>query len=104
MTAGPDADRLIEWWLATAQADAEACIPKAIDYSSSDLLAIGTSLIPPTSDQRRIEAAIGFYAHGKSARIVGAYVDGRDASDDSWHDLSVYSMMGRYTRRYGQWP
>lgn len=103
--APPGQQELIDWWVATAKADAELTIPKAIEYSAHDLVAMGVGLLGANApDQRRTEAAIAFYASGKAARLVGSYVEGREPSNDSWLDLSIYSMMGRRTREVGSWP
>lgn len=96
---------LIQWWVKLAEADASRTIPKAVEYSAHDLVAMGVGLLESgASDKRRTEAAIAFYACGKAARLVGAYCEGRDPGDDSWFDLSVYSMMGRRVREVGAWP
>lgn len=100
---GLTGDQLIEWWVNKARQDAELTIPKALEYGSSDLLAMGVSIMPNGTDAQRIQAAIAFYASGKSARIIGAHAEGREAKPDSWFDLTVYSMMGRHVQEFGRW-
>jgi hypothetical protein len=48
--------------------------------------------------------AIAFYLLGKATRVFGAYQRGGRPSDDTWHDLTVYSMMARRVRETGGWP
>lgn len=96
--------KIRQWWSDTARRDAEAVIPKAIEYSSLDLTAIGAALPGVIGlDATRTEAGIAFYALGKAARLTGAYGEGRSPSEDTWDDLVVYGMMGRFVRKHGYW-
>jgi hypothetical protein len=97
-------DELREWWLKTAATDLEAVAPKAIEYSSSDLLVIGAGIAPWLTPAQQAEAAVGFYALGKASRITGALSEGREPNIDSWDDLAIYAMMGRRIRHAGGWP
>lgn len=102
-TAGAVED-LIDWWIATAEDDLAKVAPKAVEYSSSDLLVIGSGIAPWLPDPLRLEAAIGFYLLGKASRITGALMEGRTPSSDSWDDAAIYSFMGRRVRATGRWP
>lgn len=95
---------LSEWWTKTAADDLGRVAPKAVEYSSSDLLVIGSGIAPWLPDPLRLEAAIGFYLLGKASRITGALSEGREPSLDSWDDAAIYAMMGRRVRATGRWP
>ena len=96
------------WW---AEVSADDVIPaeiKAKEYGSLDLRIIGSTMrgmigIAPgvVSDE---EIGIVFYQLGKIARAVSAIASGRKPSDDTWHDMTVYSMMVRRVRDSGEWP
>jgi hypothetical protein len=90
-----------EWWVETARVDVDGFLPKLMEYGSHDLVVIGAGMMPHASDSTRMEAGIAFYLLGKASRAVGAYQEGRTPSDDTWLDLSVYSMMGRHVRKFG---
>jgi hypothetical protein len=98
------AEGLTSWWSEAASGDLTKTLPKVEEYSASDLLTMGTSLRPNGTDAERIEIGIAIYVLGKAARIVGALTEGKRPSDDSWQDVTVYSMMGRYAREFGRWP
>lgn len=119
--AGSDAEHaqritesLSDWWMQIATGDMAAVVPKAVEYGSADLKIMGEALISlhPNVDgmspDERItvgqEMAIAFYLLGKVSRLFGAYERGGRPSDDTWHDVSVYSMMGRRVRHEGGWP
>lgn len=104
---------LEKWWQETAQADFEGLLSKISEYGAADLDVIGEALIATTPfkdtppDRRRKighELALSFYALGKIGRLFGAYAQGRLPSDDTIHDLTVYSMMLRRVRAEGGWP
>jgi hypothetical protein len=105
-------EELLTWWRDTCEGDAQRTIPKAIEYGSIDLNIIGFALgecIPTLKEQRRegsteaAEMGIAFYLLGKIARMVSAYSEGQAPSDDTWMDVTVYSMMGRRVRDRGSW-
>lgn len=102
-TAG---DELIEWWAETAAADAEAAATKAEEYGAVDLVIMGTALetMLPEGEVDGQELAIAFYLLGKIARALSAYQRGETPSDDTFHDITVYSMMVRRIRQNGEWP
>jgi hypothetical protein len=90
------------WWLAVAETDLAAFQPKLRQYGSHDLLVVGMGLNPNLDRQQAMEAGVAFYVLGKAARAVEAYRNGFSASDDTWHDLTVYSMMARRIQQTGQ--
>lgn len=115
------------WYEAEQRADRELAMAKRAEYGSADLRIMASALRemlpdPELSELRDafgngeyggmeqqddegyyIEAAIVFYVLGKVSRIVGALSEGRVPSLDSWHDITVYSMMARRTRNSGGW-
>jgi hypothetical protein len=114
--ASPAEERwaVIEKWLrAKFEEDLARLKPKAIEYGASDLKIMGRAmeaLLPEGSDldhQSReragLEMACGFYAMGKAARLYGAWEKGREPSEDTWHDLGIYSWMARFIRDNGRW-
>lgn len=105
-------EELLAWWRMTSDHDAQRTIPKAIEYGSIDLNIIGFALgecIPALREGRRegsteaSEMGIAFYLLGKIARMVSAYSEGQRPSDDTWMDVTVYSLMGRRVRDRGSW-
>ena len=96
------------WWAALSADDVAPAAIKAKEYGSLDLKIIGSTMrgmigIAPNivSDE---EIGIVFYQLGKIARAVSAIGSGRRPSDDTWHDMTVYSMMVRRVRDTGEWP
>ena len=103
-------------WKQLSQADLDGCIEKTGEYGyvDLDLLGAGTlAIIDPDGSRfhdlmqgidelqrARVvrELGIAFYTHGKIARVLGAYADGRVPSDDTWLDITVYAMMARLNR------
>jgi hypothetical protein len=108
------ADQLSDWWQQESTADMLATVPKAIEYGSSDLKAMGQQLVAlhpnvtamDAGERDRVgqEMAIAFYLLGKITRLFGAYERGGSPSDDTIHDVTVYSMMFRRVRATGGWP
>lgn len=100
---------ILEWWRNTSETDAQRTIPKLIEYGSSDLKIMGAAMRELLDNGEQldeatgIELAIGFYLLGKIARIFGAARDGKRASDDTLFDTTVYSMMLRRVREFGEW-
>ena len=99
---------LVSWWAAVAADDVGPAAVKAKEYGSFDLLIIGRTLreamdIGPdvVSDE---EIGISFYLLGKISRAVSAIASGQRPSDDTWHDITVFSMMARRVRETGTWP
>jgi hypothetical protein len=101
-------DDLSGWWAGVSADDVEPAQVKAKEYGAMDLVIIGRTLremIGVTSgvvsDE---EIGILFYTLGKIARAISAVGSGHAPSDDTWHDITVYSMMVRRIREVGQWP
>lgn len=97
------------WWEATSTADLEAMLPKLGEYTSADLVIMGDALVEWGTDALPLgaagqEAACLFYILGKVARAIAALREGRLPSDDTYHDITVYSMMTRRIRERGGWP
>jgi hypothetical protein len=103
-----DKSTLKSWWESTSKAELDAIMPKVIEYGSSDLKLMGDALLmsmPQCKGKvQPEELAIAFYAFGKAARLMGAYADGVAPSEDTWHDLGVYSRMALRVRSVGEWP
>lgn len=106
-------ESITKWWSITAEQDAKTTAPKAAEYGAADLAIMGKameSLFPnleamPAEEREKVglEMAVAFYALGKIARLFGAYQQGRLPGDDSWFDLTVYSLMARRIRSVGYW-
>lgn len=115
-------DRVIDitaWWIGLAKEDAATTAPKAIEYGASDLDIMGKAMEGLFAAVRRArglpaldssslaaigrEMAVAFYALGKAARLFGAYERGELPGEDSWFDLTVYSMMARRIRATERW-
>jgi hypothetical protein len=102
------------WWLNTSASDFMAAVPKAHEYGgtqggSADLRLMGDNLAElmgwrDVSDAIKQELAVWFYAQGKAARLVSDYQQQRPGKADTWHDLTVYSMMARRLQESGNWP
>lgn len=107
-------EELTVWWLMTAAKDLWAQTPKMHEYGgggegSADLRDIGTSLAELTGWEQPDaavvqEMGVWFYAKGKIARLISDYKQRRAGKDDTWHDLTVYSMMARRIKDVGRWP
>ncbi len=107
------ADQIEEWWQKTAGTDSAEIRRKAIKYGAADLKIMGQAmqqLYPGKDDMDSqslqalgLEMACAFYALGKSARLFGAFEQGRAPTDDDWYDLHVYAGMARYIREHGRW-
>lgn len=99
---------LESWWMAQADREIDATIPKAIEYGSTDLVAMGHDLARcagrTVSDEEAAELGVFFYVRGKVARWVDAVVDGRRVSDDTLFDIGVYVKMAQRIRKAGSWP
>lgn len=102
-------DALADWWFDTARDEMDACIPKAVEYGSTDLAVIGRAQgrlmgRVDLSHEEATELGIFFYLQGKLARWEDAIVHGRRVSDDTLHDASVYIKMQQRNRAVGGWP
>lgn len=104
------ASELEGWWAKLAQADMEVAVPKAIEYSATDLDMLGRWMADllgielPDQPGIEVELACMFYLFGKIARALGAYRDGRRPSDDTIRDARIYLIMLTRARETGGWP
>lgn len=108
-----DKGALARWYMSEQDRDRRMALAKRDEYGSADLRIMAGALkemvpVPMEEEEIRldahyIEAAIAFYVLGKVSRIVGALGEGRVPSLDSWHDITIYSMMARRVRETGEW-
>ena len=97
---------LANWWLDETKNELNSVLPKAIEYGSADLKVIGFALSQMIGEPKGVthdELGIAFYLLGKVARLVGGYADGRLPSDDTWHDIAIYTKMAQYARKHNGW-
>lgn len=97
---------LANWWLDETKNELESVIPKAVEYGSADLKVIGYALSQMIGEPKGVtpdELGIAFYVLGKVARLVGGYADGRKPSDDTWHDIAIYTKMAQFARKHDGW-
>jgi hypothetical protein len=77
-------------------------------YGSADLEIMGRGLAVIASDVEGVvtydELAIAAYILGKISRIFGALAQGHPPTDDTWHDIAVYTKMAQRIRETGSWP
>jgi hypothetical protein len=102
----PTVQDLANWWLDETKSELDSVIPKAVEYGSADLKVIGFALSQMIGEPKGVthdELGIAFYVLGKVARLVGGYADGRLPSDDTWHDIAIYTKMAQYAREQGGW-
>lgn len=102
---------LSNWWRATAEAEIEMVVGKAIEYGATDLRDLGLQILEMAGQRRRqvldeeaTEIGIAFYAAGKLARIMAAVKEGRRPSLDTWIDLGVYARMAQRVHSHHGWP
>ena len=101
-----ETEAVAEWWRKTAEDDLAGFEPKWAEYGSRDLAEFGRFLASLADweglgDQQLIELGCFGYMLGKMARAQEAYREKRWPSDDTMHDLTVYSMMLRRSREGG---
>lgn len=104
--SGKTVQDLASWWIDEARGELDSVIPKAVEYGSADLKVIGFALsqmIGKPTNVSTDELGIAFYVLGKVARLIGGYADGREPSDDTWHDIAIYTKMAQYAREHGGW-
>lgn len=87
-----DKETLMQNTINQVEADMEMCLDKMGEYGSHDFDIIATGLGYPR------EAGVAFYLLGKCARLISAYRAGVKPSDDTWKDITVYSLLGRMIR------
>lgn len=96
------------WWFDQAETEINATVPKAVEYSSTDLLDLGRTLAyiagRTVDDEEAEELGVFFYLQGKMSRWAGAIKQGRRVSDDTLFDVGVYVRMAQRIRHSGSWP
>lgn len=108
------ATEIAEWWVKTAQIDAERTAPKAVEYGAADFELMGQMMVALIKDKfvgaddaelMKIgrEMACMFYLQGKIGRALGAYQQGMVPSDDTVFDIRVYAVMWERIRQIGYW-
>jgi hypothetical protein len=105
-SGAPTLQELVNWWLDETKGELDSVIPKAVEYGSADLKVIGFALSQMIGEPKGVthdELGIAFYVLGKVARLVGGYADGRLPSDDTWHDIAIYTKMAQYARKHNGW-
>lgn len=99
---------LHDWWMDRASAEAEAVVPKAVEYGPNSMIEVGRAMGRMSNrdltDQEAIEVACMFYICGKLGRWVDAVAHGKTPSDDTIHDIGIYIKMAQRNREVGGWP
>lgn len=103
---------LNDWWVETARKEIDDMTAKMVEYGGNgraeDLIQIGQTLALTSGrkvdDEEATELGIYFYLIGKMARWTAAVVEGDRPSDDTLHDISVYTRMAQRARHSGGWP
>lgn len=101
-------DDLHRWWMDLAQEEADAVVPKAIEYGANSMTELGHEIAKLSgrkiTDAEAIELACYFYIKGKIGRWSDAIVAGKAVSDDTVKDIGVYIRMVQRVRDRGSWP
>lgn len=100
---------LTDWWRDQAETELQACVPKAVEYGSTDLAVIGRAQgrlmgRDNLTHEEATELGIFFYLIGKLARWEDAIIHGRRVSSDTLHDVAVYIKMQQRNQAVGGWP
>lgn len=103
---------LVRWWVAKAQAEVEPMVAKMAEYGGDgraiDLINIGREVARlgkwEVNDTEATEIGITYYVLGKISRAMASLAEKRLPSDDTWHDIKIYSTMVQRTREFGGWP
>lgn len=107
-----DVDELQLWWMDTAHDEIFPLTAKMVEYGGNgraiDLIEIGRNIARlahrEVDDAEATELGIYFYLLGKMGRWTAAVQEGRRVSDDTLHDIAVYTKMVQRTRQKGAWP
>ena len=105
-------EELMRWWVKSAHDEIASMTAKMVEYGgggrAEDLLQIGHTLATTqgrkVTDEEATELGIYFYLVGKMARWTAAVVDHDRPSDDTLHDISIYTRMAQRARVAGGWP
>jgi hypothetical protein len=98
------------WWHALVDSTAPTIQAKAEEYGSNSLAAMGRVFmrargdVGPYNDAEALEIGCALYAYGKMQRVMDSLYKGHQPSEDTWHDLGVYSTMAQYIKQEGRWP
>ena len=97
-----------EWWMMTANEDANLIVRKYEGYGDHSLTGLGRELAELTGREatrgQMQQLAIYYFLLGKMARLKNALLKGEQASDDTWQDITCYAMMGRKIQQHDGWP
>lgn len=106
-------ERLVAWWVKTAEADIVKAMPKILEYGGYNMVAMGRdidslmagrmSADEPTDGELQ-ELAIWIYLSGKMGRAMAALKEGRTPSYDTVYDIEFYAKMIRRIRSNEVWP
>ena len=107
-----DIDELQGWWMDMAHDEIFPLTQKMTEYGGKgraiDLIEIGRNLARlagrEVDEGEATELGIYFYLLGKMGRWTAAVQDGRRVSDDTLHDIAIYTKMVQRTRQKGAWP
>jgi hypothetical protein len=104
---GPIAE-LEKWWADRAALESEAAVPKAIEYGSNSLMEVGRKMGRlqgrEVTEEEALELGCWSYLIGKVERWTDAVLRGERPSDDTLHDIAVYTKMAQRIRDTGSWP
>lgn len=97
------------WWMERATEEAMAVIPKAVEYGSNSLEKFGRFVagLPQRTDlttEEALELGSFAYAYGKMLRWEDSAQRSERPSDDTIHDIGVYTRMVQRIRDTGSWP
>lgn len=97
-----------DWWVAMADREAPTIQRKAEEYGTNSLVEMGRLYARAQgreiTDLEAIEIGCFLYAYGKIQRVADALLKGKSPNVDSWHDLTIYSLMVQFSREKGTWP
>lgn len=96
------------WWVAMADREAPTVQRKAEEYGTNSLVEMGRiwarAQDRDVTDLEAVEIGCFLYAYGKIQRVADALLKGKSPNVDSWHDLTIYSLMVQFSREKGTWP
>jgi hypothetical protein len=96
------------WWKERAHLEAEAVIPKAVEYGSNSLMQLGRMVARlqgrEVDDAEALELGCWVNTVQKVERWTDAVLRGDRPSDDTPYDIGVYVRMAQRVRDVGGWP
>lgn len=99
---------LTEWWLDRAHVEAQAVVPKAVEYGSNSLMALGRKIAllqgREVGDAEALELGCWINVVQKVERWTDAVLRGERPSEDTPYDAGVYIRMAQRVRETGMWP